>query len=1052
MSRLKLMLLFMLLFSFVLLSTQAATAAPSCTTICFVDAVNGDDTNDGTTAATALKTIQAGVNQVSTGGTVNVAPGQYPENVTISKSLTLTGAGDGTNAAEDTILEGTGRTGRGIFINSNVTDVTIENLRVQNYKMTNGTGIWANGGNNNFTVQNVTVFDNGVAGTSGGGVYMNGPVDDVLIDSVTAHNNRMRGIVIWNGFKTNITITNNDVQLNNCCGIELQDGTASGVTITGNTVKNNIDNGIGVTGLMVGAGPNLIADNTLEDNGRFGIEIKLPNGTGLDSGDGSIVVEDNEVSLTTLPTDLRDYVGIAAFRRGFLASENNVDIPTGVIIRDNTVSGYRQTNGGSFSTGFGIVVEGTNMHVENNTLNNNDVGVQVQAGHTPYVANTNTDGIQDNVDDDYFGRGNSPIGCATIGENFFNSNGVDFRTVGPTGGPVANVDTGEHFCSIQAAINDSDTVNGHTIEVGPGTFTEAVTVNKSLTINGANAGVSPNDPVGLLDPNPARGPESEMAVTGGNRAFSISAANVTIDGFKFTDSAVAQANVQSPIIGAGANYGDDAPGVKIINNLFYETSRTVVYFNGPTQMQGGTVDNNRVESPGRPDTGCDGATAPSNCGHQLFNLWKTDNVSFQWNVTRAESGNRDRMRLLNISDSTNVLIAGNVVRYTCVFTCISIPNAATDVEVRNNDIETDAGQALAIHSSWTNGSINVHHNYLTSSGDYPIAIDNLTADLDNVHINRNAIFGAGHIRNGNDTFTTPGAETLDATCNWWGNAAGPNPANFFGPSEFTPWLKSDNLDGPCVDTVYVSAEKAGSVAGAGAFGVEDILAYDGGTDSWSLFFDGSSEGLTKKHNINGMQINAADDLYLTFFQNKSNVPGIPGKVTGHDIIHYDGDVFSLYFDGSAVGLTTTAEKLDGISILDGMESPIGTDCNAYLLVSTIGVGRVPNHSGGTLKFQGEDILGFCLFTSGASTTGLWHLAFDGSAEGMPKNSTYGLSTDAGVDDFYFITKAKFNVDGASGNHSQIYHYDGDDFTGPIFSAPDEGLNRKVNAIDVASAD
>ena len=36
--------------------------------------------------------------------------------------------------------------------------------------------------------------------------------------------------MIWNGFKTHITITNNIARNNNCCGIELQDGTASGVT------------------------------------------------------------------------------------------------------------------------------------------------------------------------------------------------------------------------------------------------------------------------------------------------------------------------------------------------------------------------------------------------------------------------------------------------------------------------------------------------------------------------------------------------------------------------------------------------------------------------------------------------------------------------------------------------------------------------------------------------------------------------------------------------------------------------------------------------------
>ena len=379
--------------------------------------------------------IQEGIDRATAGDTVKVAAGTYAEIVTIGKSLTLDGAGDGSNPAVDSIMEGTGLSGHGIAVASGVTDVTITDLRIRNYNLTAAAGIWASGQNNNFTVQHVSVINNGAVGTNGGGVFMTGPVDTVLIDDVVAHNNKSRGIVIWNGFKTHITFTNNDVQGNNCCGIELQDGTASGVTITGNTVKNNTDSGMAAIGLTSGAGPNLIANNTLESNGRFGIEIKLPNGTGLASGDGSIVVQNNTVSLPIHPGDLRDYAGIAVMRRGYLTTEGYADIPTGVIVRDNTVSGYRQTNTGSFSTGFGIVVEGLNMTVVNNTLTNNDVGVQMQAGHLPYTANAAIDGDQSNVADTYFGRGNSPVACGAITGNVYSSNTINYREVGPMGGP-----------------------------------------------------------------------------------------------------------------------------------------------------------------------------------------------------------------------------------------------------------------------------------------------------------------------------------------------------------------------------------------------------------------------------------------------------------------------------------------------------------------------------------------------------------------------------------------------------------------------------------------
>ena len=181
--------------------------------------------------------------------------------------------------------------------------------------------------------------------------------------------------MIWNGLKENITITNSEVFNNNCCGIELQDGQASGVTIENNNIHDNADNGIGLLG-MQGPGENLVKNNTLLNNGRFGIEIKNPNGSGLATGAGRIVVENNNVSRTVPIVDPRDIAGIAAFRRS--VGVGNVDVPTGVVIQNNTVSGYVQL---STSEGFGIVVEGLSHTVTGNTVSGCDVGIQRQAGH-----------------------------------------------------------------------------------------------------------------------------------------------------------------------------------------------------------------------------------------------------------------------------------------------------------------------------------------------------------------------------------------------------------------------------------------------------------------------------------------------------------------------------------------------------------------------------------------------------------------------------------------------------------------------------------------------
>ncbi|MGB4849703.1 MAG: SprB repeat-containing protein, partial [Saprospiraceae bacterium] len=68
-------------------------------------------------------------------------------------------------------------------------------------------------------------------------------------------------------------------------------------------------------------------------------------------------------------------------------------------------------------------------------------------------------------------------------------------------GPVHNVNTGLNYCTIQAAINDPLTLNGHVINVDAGTYPENVTLNKSLTINGAKTGVDARGRV-VGAPNP----------------------------------------------------------------------------------------------------------------------------------------------------------------------------------------------------------------------------------------------------------------------------------------------------------------------------------------------------------------------------------------------------------------------------------------------------------------------------------------------------------------------------------------------------------------------
>ena len=94
-----------------------------------------------------------------------------------------------------------------------------------------------------------------------------------------------------------------------------------------------------------------------------------------------------------------------------------------------------------------------------------------------------------------------------------------------------------------------------------------------------------------------------------------------------------------------------------------------------------------------------------------------------------------------------------------------------------------------------------------------------------------------------------------------------------------------------------------------------------------MHFDGSDVGL-RSADINAVHINS-DSSILMSLRSPKYVRGV-GRVDDSDIIRFTptslGDVtsgsFSMFLDGSTVGLRTSAEGVDAISFLPAPDGPI----------------------------------------------------------------------------------------------------------------------------------
>jgi hypothetical protein len=160
---------------------------------------------------------------------------------------------------------------------------------------------------------------------------------------------------------------------------------------------------------------------------------------------------------------------------------------------------------------------------------------------------------------------------------------------------------------------------------------------------------------------------------------------------------------------------------------------------------------------------------------------------------------------------------------------------------------------------------------------------------------------------------------------------------------------------------YLSFAGATVVPGLGTVQDEDVVFYNAGT--WSVYFDGTAFGLTADgQDLDEVSVDGTT-LYFTTVGN-INPPGVGGTADNADVYSWNGTSFSRVFDATAAGIPAAA-NVDGLHRVDATHYYLSF---AGLSTFVTGLGAV----------QDEDVVYL--------NAGTWSVAFDGTA--------VGLTTDA----------------------------------------------------------